>query len=214
MDRDAVAVVRRFNRTVTQRVGALRSDYLARDRSLGASRVLWEIGDGRTRRPRRCGRGSTWTPATSAGCCGRWSATGWSTVEPERRRRARPHRAAHAGRARRAGGCSTGAATTSPGSLLEPLERRRSATRLVAAMARGRAAAHGRRSSTSRVERPGRPGRAALPATRTSPSSTGGSTPASTRPRASRADADELTPARRRCSWSRRSTASRSAAAR
>ena len=44
MDRDAVDVVRRFNRTVTQRVGALQSGYLARDRSLGASRVLWEIG--------------------------------------------------------------------------------------------------------------------------------------------------------------------------
>jgi ribosomal protein S18 acetylase RimI-like enzyme len=44
MDLVAVDVVRRFNRTVTQRVGALQSGYLARDRSLGASRVLWEIG--------------------------------------------------------------------------------------------------------------------------------------------------------------------------
>src|SRR5438105_4615124 len=44
MDRDAVDAVRRFNRTVTQRVGALRSDYLARRRPLGGSRVLWEIG--------------------------------------------------------------------------------------------------------------------------------------------------------------------------
>ena len=44
MDRAAVDVVRRFNRTVTQRVGVLQSGYLARDRSLGASRVLWEIG--------------------------------------------------------------------------------------------------------------------------------------------------------------------------
>src|SRR6476469_3070298 len=44
MDSEAVEVVRRFNRTVTQRVGALQSQYLARDRSLGASRVLWEIG--------------------------------------------------------------------------------------------------------------------------------------------------------------------------
>jgi len=44
MDRAAVDVVRRFNRTVTQRVGALQSSYLARDRSLGASRVLWEVG--------------------------------------------------------------------------------------------------------------------------------------------------------------------------
>jgi DNA-binding MarR family transcriptional regulator/GNAT superfamily N-acetyltransferase len=40
----AVAQVRRFNRTVTQRVGALADHYLARDRSLGESRVLWEVG--------------------------------------------------------------------------------------------------------------------------------------------------------------------------
>lgn len=39
-----VAEVRRFNRTVTQRVGALSDRFLARDRPLGASRVLWEIG--------------------------------------------------------------------------------------------------------------------------------------------------------------------------
>src|SRR3954470_17984950 len=38
--------VRRFNRVVTQRVGALDDHYLARDRSLGESRVLWEIRDG------------------------------------------------------------------------------------------------------------------------------------------------------------------------
>jgi DNA-binding MarR family transcriptional regulator len=44
MDRAAVDVVRRFNRAVTQQVGVLRSGYLGRDRSLGASRVLWEIG--------------------------------------------------------------------------------------------------------------------------------------------------------------------------
>ena len=35
--------VRSFNRRVTQRVGALEEEYLARRRSLGASRVLWEI---------------------------------------------------------------------------------------------------------------------------------------------------------------------------
>ena len=39
-----VATVRRFNRLVTERVGALRDEYLSRARSLGASRVLWEIG--------------------------------------------------------------------------------------------------------------------------------------------------------------------------
>src|SRR3954449_65748 len=37
--------VRSFNRTVTQRVGALQDEYLARGRPLGASRVLWEVGE-------------------------------------------------------------------------------------------------------------------------------------------------------------------------
>jgi DNA-binding MarR family transcriptional regulator len=45
MDEAAVAQVRSFNRTVTQRVGALHDEYLARGRPLGASRVLWEVGD-------------------------------------------------------------------------------------------------------------------------------------------------------------------------
>jgi len=43
-----VALVRSFNRTVTARVGALQDEYLARGRPLGASRVLWEIGEGTT----------------------------------------------------------------------------------------------------------------------------------------------------------------------
>jgi DNA-binding MarR family transcriptional regulator/GNAT superfamily N-acetyltransferase len=37
--------VRSFNRSVTQRIGALQDAYLARGRPLGASRVLWEIGE-------------------------------------------------------------------------------------------------------------------------------------------------------------------------
>ena len=44
MDVEAVAQVRRFNRTVTQRIGALEDRFLARGRPLGHSRVLWEIG--------------------------------------------------------------------------------------------------------------------------------------------------------------------------
>jgi DNA-binding MarR family transcriptional regulator/N-acetylglutamate synthase-like GNAT family acetyltransferase len=43
MQREQIEGVRRFNRTVTQRVGALDEAYLTRDRSLGLSRVLWEI---------------------------------------------------------------------------------------------------------------------------------------------------------------------------
>jgi len=44
MDAGMVDQVRRFNRVVTQRVGALNEEFLARDRSLGQARVLWEIG--------------------------------------------------------------------------------------------------------------------------------------------------------------------------
>ncbi len=39
-----VSKVRRFNRLVTQRVGALDSDYLARGRPLGEARIIHEIG--------------------------------------------------------------------------------------------------------------------------------------------------------------------------
>ena len=39
-----VEQVRRFNRTVTQRVGALDDHFLARERPLAEARVLWEIG--------------------------------------------------------------------------------------------------------------------------------------------------------------------------
>src|SRR3954451_14098686 len=41
----ATQQVRAFNRAVTQRVGALQDEYLARGRPLGASRVLWEAGE-------------------------------------------------------------------------------------------------------------------------------------------------------------------------
>src|SRR5262245_45258867 len=43
---DQVARLRGFHRVVTERVGALETEYLGRDRPLGESRVLWEIGDG------------------------------------------------------------------------------------------------------------------------------------------------------------------------
>ena len=39
-----VEQVRRFNRTVTRRIGALDGHFLGRGRSLGACRVLFEIG--------------------------------------------------------------------------------------------------------------------------------------------------------------------------
>src|SRR3979409_1011362 len=48
MDPGMISQLRSFNRIVTQRVGALNDKFLARDRSLGEARLLWEIGtDGR-----------------------------------------------------------------------------------------------------------------------------------------------------------------------
>jgi DNA-binding MarR family transcriptional regulator/GNAT superfamily N-acetyltransferase len=41
---EQIADVRRFNRSVTQRIGALSDRFLARRRPLGEARVLWEIG--------------------------------------------------------------------------------------------------------------------------------------------------------------------------
>jgi DNA-binding MarR family transcriptional regulator/GNAT superfamily N-acetyltransferase len=44
MDAQMVERVRRFNRLVTERVGALDAAYLGRGRPLGEARLLWEIG--------------------------------------------------------------------------------------------------------------------------------------------------------------------------
>ena len=41
----AVAQIRRFNRTVTERIGVLNDRFLGRGRPLGEARVLWEIGE-------------------------------------------------------------------------------------------------------------------------------------------------------------------------
>jgi DNA-binding MarR family transcriptional regulator/GNAT superfamily N-acetyltransferase len=46
MERAMIETVRRFNRTVTQRIGALDDAFLARGRPLGQARLLWEIGPG------------------------------------------------------------------------------------------------------------------------------------------------------------------------
>ncbi len=43
MDRAMIDQVRQFNRTVTQRIGALDDEFLSRDRPLGQARLLWEI---------------------------------------------------------------------------------------------------------------------------------------------------------------------------
>ena len=44
MTADEIVQVRRFNRLVTQRIGALNDDFLGLDRPLGESRLLYEIG--------------------------------------------------------------------------------------------------------------------------------------------------------------------------
>src|SRR5215469_11537814 len=41
---ETVEQVRRFNRVVTERVGALNDHFLGRPRPLGEARLLWEIG--------------------------------------------------------------------------------------------------------------------------------------------------------------------------
>lgn len=44
MSEDEIQGIRRFNREVTRRIGALNDDYLGRGRSLAESRLLYEIG--------------------------------------------------------------------------------------------------------------------------------------------------------------------------
>src|SRR3954467_11790687 len=44
MSETAIADVRRFNRTVTERLGVLRDRFLGLGRPLGEARLLWEIG--------------------------------------------------------------------------------------------------------------------------------------------------------------------------
>jgi DNA-binding MarR family transcriptional regulator/GNAT superfamily N-acetyltransferase len=44
MNRRAIAQVRHFNRAVASRIGALDDRFLGRPRSIGESRLLWEIG--------------------------------------------------------------------------------------------------------------------------------------------------------------------------
>jgi DNA-binding MarR family transcriptional regulator/GNAT superfamily N-acetyltransferase len=54
MDAALVEGIRSFNRTVTERLGALGDDFLGRGLPLGASRLLWEIdGDAEVRDLRR-----------------------------------------------------------------------------------------------------------------------------------------------------------------
>jgi DNA-binding MarR family transcriptional regulator/GNAT superfamily N-acetyltransferase len=102
MDPAMVSQVRRFNRIVTQRVGALDDRFLARERPLGAARVLWEIGeDGREVRAlrERLGLDSGYLSRLLRSL----EAAGLVAVEPgERDRRVRVARLTAAGRTERA----------------------------------------------------------------------------------------------------------------
>ena len=129
-----VAQVRRFNRTVTQRIGVLNENFQASDRSLGQNRLLWEMGSmAATCRP--CVPGWTSTPDTSAGYCGRSRSAASSSSS-----RARPD----AGRIRIAGLTTAGhrelaaldqrSDDAAAGEILQPLNDRQRAE-LVTAMA-------------------------------------------------------------------------------
>jgi len=132
MDAEQIDRVRRFNRTVTARVGVLHDRYLGRDRPVGEARLLWEIGEQGedVRRLReRCGLDSGYVSRLLRSL----EADGLVTVEPQPRdRRVRTVRLTGEGRAERA--ALDGRSDELAGSLLEPLNPAQRA-RLVAAMA-------------------------------------------------------------------------------
>ncbi|MFD7017673.1 GNAT family N-acetyltransferase [Streptomyces sp. NPDC059928] len=129
---EQIEQVRRFNRTVTERVGVLHEHYLGRDRPIGEARLLWEIGeDGQdVRRLReRLGLDSGYVSRLLRSLEG----DGLVTVEPQPEdRRVRTVRLTEAGRAERA--VLDGRSDELAGALLEPLNQAQRA-RLVAAMA-------------------------------------------------------------------------------
>ncbi|CAL9658057.1 hypothetical protein SUDANB176_06877 [Streptomyces sp. enrichment culture] len=132
MDAAQIDQVRRFNRTVTERVGVLHDQYLGRDRPIGEARLLWEIGEhGQdVRRLReRLGLDSGYVSRLLRSL----EADGLVSVEPHPRdRRARTVRLTDAGRAERAE--LDRRSDELAGRLLEPLNTSQRA-RLVAAMA-------------------------------------------------------------------------------
>ncbi|MFE5581159.1 GNAT family N-acetyltransferase [Kitasatospora sp. NPDC056531] len=127
-----IAQVRRFNRTVTQRVGVLHDHYLGQDRPIGEARLLWEIGEqGQdVRRLReRLGLDSGYLSRLLRSL----ETDGLVTVEPQPRdRRLRTVRLTDAGLAERA--ALDARSDELAASLLEPLNATQRA-RLAAAMA-------------------------------------------------------------------------------
>ncbi|WP_060905947.1 bifunctional helix-turn-helix transcriptional regulator/GNAT family N-acetyltransferase [Streptomyces scabiei] len=132
MDRTEIDQVRRFNRTVTERLGVLHDHYLGQDRPVGEARLLWEIGEqGQdVRRLReRLGLDSGYVSRLLRSL----ETDGLVTVEPQPRdKRVRTVRLTDAGRAERA--ALDRRSDELAGRLLEPLNTGRR-TRLVAAMA-------------------------------------------------------------------------------
>ena len=163
-----VEQVRRFNRTVTQRVGALDDHFLARDRPLGEARVLWEIGpDGCEVRALRARLG------LDSGHASRLlralEADGMVRVAAGRARPPRARRAAHAPRA-----CAELA-------LLDERSEELAAS-LLAPLTPGAARAAGRRDARRRAaadRRDGRDPSRSTPSTRTRASACAPTSPSS-----------------------------------
>ncbi|MFE0459188.1 GNAT family N-acetyltransferase [Kitasatospora sp. NPDC058965] len=132
MDSAQIIQVRRFNRTVTERVGVLHDHYLGRERPVGEARLLWQIGDhGQdVRRLReRLGLDSGYVSRLLRSL----EAAGLVTVAAQAQdRRVRTVQLTEAGRAERA--VLDARSDELAGSLLEPLNAAQRA-RLVAAMA-------------------------------------------------------------------------------
>ncbi|NDZ99606.1 MarR family transcriptional regulator, partial [Streptomyces sp. SID10116] len=119
MNAEQIDQVRRFNRTVTERVGVLHDNYLGRDRPVGEARLLWEIGE-----REQDVRGLRERLGLDSGYVSRLlralEADGLVTVEPHPRdRRVRTVRLTGAGRAER--GLLDERSDRLAGSLLKPL---------------------------------------------------------------------------------------------
>ncbi|MET7552175.1 bifunctional helix-turn-helix transcriptional regulator/GNAT family N-acetyltransferase [Streptomyces sp. NPDC005500] len=131
MDAMQINQVRRFNRTVTERVGALHDHYLGRDRPIGEARLLWEIseqGKDVRRLRERLGLDSGYVSRLLRSL----ETEGLVTVQPQSQdRRVRTVQLTEAGRAERA--LLDNRSDELAGSLLEPLNAAQR-SRLVAAM--------------------------------------------------------------------------------
>ncbi|MFH8408323.1 GNAT family N-acetyltransferase [Streptomyces sp. NPDC018019] len=132
MDAAQIDQVRRFNRTVTARVGVLHDHYLGLDRPIGEARLLWEIGE-RGQDVRRLRERLGLDSGYLSRLLRALEADGLVTVRPQPRdRRVRTVRLTEAGRAEHA--VLDGRSDELAGSLLAPLNSAQRA-RLVAAMA-------------------------------------------------------------------------------